>query len=185
MDKRIEKTLTNLNIALFTLLQKTPYDKIGVNDLCELANIKRPTFYNHFENKDDYIKKGFEFHIRSIIKRDNLTKVKSTEDFIVKIVKGYIKDITPYRRKGYYGFENDFNFPPQNALSTVLFEVLLEYYNKKNVYLLDDEEKLILLMNYSNIAITNIIYYFFNDDIEFDHYISKIKSLKKKLNLKF
>jgi len=55
MDKRIEKTYTDLQSAMRQLLGTFSWDEITVNALCEKACISRSTFYSHFKNKDDLL----------------------------------------------------------------------------------------------------------------------------------
>lgn len=50
-DLRVTKTHMALCTALFALLEKTPFSKITVNDLCKTALVSRATFYMHFEDK--------------------------------------------------------------------------------------------------------------------------------------
>ena len=48
---RVGKTKRVLASAMITLLERVPFSKITVNDLCEEAMISRSTFYLHFEDK--------------------------------------------------------------------------------------------------------------------------------------
>jgi AcrR family transcriptional regulator len=41
--------------ALLSLMKKVPYTKITVSDIIRKAGLARPTFYRHYENKDDVI----------------------------------------------------------------------------------------------------------------------------------
>ena len=50
-DIRIIKTQAALSAALLTLLEKTAFQKITVNDICTRAMVSRATFYTHFEDK--------------------------------------------------------------------------------------------------------------------------------------
>ncbi len=51
-DMRVRRTRTALQKALTTLLAEKPFKKIRVNEIAELAQIARPTFYLHYETKD-------------------------------------------------------------------------------------------------------------------------------------
>jgi len=50
-DIRITKTHMALSKALMDLLEKKSFQKITVNDICQLAMVSRSTFYLHFEDK--------------------------------------------------------------------------------------------------------------------------------------
>lgn len=54
-DLRIVKTKTALVDAFFTLLEEYELEDITVNDLCTKADIRRATFYKHFNDKTDFI----------------------------------------------------------------------------------------------------------------------------------
>jgi AcrR family transcriptional regulator len=55
-DLRIVKTVKVLNAAMSTLLERHPFRKITVWDICETAQISRATFYARFEDKYDFLK---------------------------------------------------------------------------------------------------------------------------------
>lgn len=54
-DLRVVRTRALLSKALFELLEKTPFEKISVKDICDKALVHRATFYNHFEDKEDLL----------------------------------------------------------------------------------------------------------------------------------
>lgn len=54
-DLRTSKTLRSLKNAFFTLLEKKRFEDITVLQLCQEAEIRRATFYNHFQDKYDFL----------------------------------------------------------------------------------------------------------------------------------
>lgn len=52
-DRRVEKTKLNIRTAFFELMKKKPVDKITVQEICDLANCSRNTFYMHFLYKEN------------------------------------------------------------------------------------------------------------------------------------
>lgn len=54
-DLRTSKTLRSLKNAFLTLLEEERFEDITVQELCQKAEIRRATFYNHFEDKYDYL----------------------------------------------------------------------------------------------------------------------------------
>ena len=58
-DRRILRTRQFIMDAFAELLEQKPFEKIGINEIADLANINRSTFYLHFEDKyallDEYI----------------------------------------------------------------------------------------------------------------------------------
>ncbi len=53
VDRRTSRTHRALQDALFNLTLSKDYESITVEELCDLANIGRSTFYEHFRGKDD------------------------------------------------------------------------------------------------------------------------------------
>ena len=55
-DLRIRKTYDALIRAFEALLARKTFDSMSVNELCDTALIRRPTFYSHFEDKYDFLR---------------------------------------------------------------------------------------------------------------------------------
>ena len=49
-DKRISNTEGKIKAAFFTMLEREPMHKISVKELCEIAQINRSTFYDHYSD---------------------------------------------------------------------------------------------------------------------------------------
>lgn len=54
-DLRVVKTYKALSEAFIELLSKKRFERITVNELCELAMIRRATFYKHFLDIYDFL----------------------------------------------------------------------------------------------------------------------------------
>ncbi len=55
MDRRVRKTRRDIHDALISLMRTTPYSRIRVSQIAEMADISRSTFYLHYETKDDLL----------------------------------------------------------------------------------------------------------------------------------
>ena len=54
LDLRIQKTYKALIDAFLQLLQTKRFENITINELCELAMVRRATFYKHFADKYEF-----------------------------------------------------------------------------------------------------------------------------------
>ncbi len=55
LDLRVQKTYKSLIETFEALLQEKEFEKISVTEICETAMIRRPTFYQHFLDKYDFL----------------------------------------------------------------------------------------------------------------------------------
>lgn len=56
-DRRVKYTKMVLRESLIKLLQTKPISRITVKELCELADINRATFYTHYTDQFDLLRK--------------------------------------------------------------------------------------------------------------------------------
>lgn len=54
-DRRVRRTRSSLQAALLELLHEKRLSKIHITEIAERADISRPTFYLHFESKEDLL----------------------------------------------------------------------------------------------------------------------------------
>lgn len=55
LDLRVQKTHKALIEAFENLLHEKEFEHISVTEICDAAMVRRPTFYNHFLDKYDFI----------------------------------------------------------------------------------------------------------------------------------
>lgn len=92
IDFRVKKTRRALLEALRVLLAEKSFDDITVTELCERAEVRRVTFYTHFNDKEEL----FAYMIREMQKsfyRENGAAVKTqTPVSYCANILGYILD---------------------------------------------------------------------------------------------
>ena len=54
-DLRVKRTKKALFESFFKLLNEKPFDEITVNELCDVAGVRRATFYKHYSDKFDFV----------------------------------------------------------------------------------------------------------------------------------
>ncbi len=60
IDRRVARTRKVLFDALVTLIRSKPYEEITVEDILDMADVARSTFYAHFGSKDDLLYKSLD-----------------------------------------------------------------------------------------------------------------------------
>ena len=55
VDKRVYKTLMKIEKGMIQLLKSKSYKEISVKDICRESGISRGTFYQHYQDKDDFL----------------------------------------------------------------------------------------------------------------------------------
>ena len=66
-DRRVQRTRRSLRDALISLLAERGWDDIGVQDICERADVGRSTFYMHFQNKEQLLAAGLS-DLRTVLR---------------------------------------------------------------------------------------------------------------------
>ncbi len=91
IDLRIIKTYNKLTVAFGDMMKRVSFDEITVFDLCEKAEVRRATFYKHFDDKYDFFKNLVNIILTNIDKKVSArTKLASTTDYIIIFVKEII-----------------------------------------------------------------------------------------------
>lgn len=54
-DLRVKRTKKALADSFMRLLNEKPLDEITINELCDAADVRRATFYKHYNDKFDFI----------------------------------------------------------------------------------------------------------------------------------
>lgn len=60
VDRRASRTRQALNTALIALIVEKRYDAITIQDILDLANVGRSTFYAHYRDKEDLLRSTFD-----------------------------------------------------------------------------------------------------------------------------
>ncbi len=92
-DIRILKSKRDLRNGLLSLIGKSAFDKITVNDICDASMINRMTFYKHYKDKYDLLDDCIKYTLDGIYKT-NLSK-NSIPDFMSNPAEfcGHLTDV--------------------------------------------------------------------------------------------
>ncbi len=177
MDKRIVNTKQKLNDASLELFSLNGYSKVSINDICTKANIKRPTFYNHYVDKNDYIEKTLDERFIKIGKSKKISSYKTFNNYFLTLFEGYLNDISLYR--------SNLNNLKKESIDPYITEYLFRSIKKNlsSTYSLfntnyKDSIVIDLLMDsYSGLFITFLIKYITHLDLTLEEIIDSLKLL--------
>jgi AcrR family transcriptional regulator len=77
-DRRTARTRAALRHALLALMGERGWDAIGVQEICERADIGRSTFYTHFRNKDELLSGGFDDLRQGLLRANTAGPARAT-----------------------------------------------------------------------------------------------------------
>ena len=105
-DRRITKTRKAIYTAFLQLLNQKDYESITVQEIIDLANVGRSTFYSHYESKELLLDELCRYLFHHLFEREeNIT----TEDYLAHIFSHFKKKASQIAR-----FE--LIFPPSFAI---------------------------------------------------------------------
>lgn len=72
IDRRVNRTRSQLQRALLSLISEKSYESITVEEICEAADVGRSTFYAHYTGKDELKRSGIDDHLRRLLVKHQL-----------------------------------------------------------------------------------------------------------------
>ena len=66
-ESKYFNTATKMNLALFYLLKKKPFEYITVSEICEVAGVNRSTFYLHYETISDLLNETVRYLLNDFL----------------------------------------------------------------------------------------------------------------------
>lgn len=101
-DRRVRKTQSAIKSALITLLNKKSFEEITIQEISDLADVNRSTFYTHFIDKYDLLDKMEDEkidNIRRFLKNSvddggvNITEkqLKETMEFVINSIGEHLE----------------------------------------------------------------------------------------------
>ena len=85
-DARIRYTKRVIEDTFLGLLETKAITKITVKELCELCEINRATFYNHYEDMFDLLKQIEDSILNDIYRLVSLDNYCSMDDFYLEVL---------------------------------------------------------------------------------------------------
>lgn len=121
-DLRVRRTKKALFTAFVELVRKKTIDELTVNELCEIADVRRATFYKHYTDKYDFLT-AFTCHLRDNFDqsmRDNGAPDLTTDYYVT-----YAKRIVAFLCENAEAVDNIYK---SNIFPTVLYTIVDQNY---------------------------------------------------------
>lgn len=115
LDPRVIKTRTNLRRALVYLMQNEKIDNISVQKITETAHITRGTFYLHYKDKKDFVKKAMDEIINEFFDSVMIDSTNIVEGRVIRAMS----------------LNKAFNYIEKNS---DIFMILLDWAQNNNFY---------------------------------------------------
>ena len=128
-DLRVKKTKKALHTAFLALLSEKTFEEITVNQLCEVAGVRRATFYKHYRDKFAFLT-TFTQALRD--KFDQIIWKPTEFDSTTKYYVDYAKRIV--------GYISEHEEAIQNIIKSNLFYIVLSIILEQNYH--DTKERL-------------------------------------------
>jgi AcrR family transcriptional regulator len=111
VDRRKRKTQDIIINSFYKLLEQKSFDKITVNQITELADINRGTFYLHYQDKYDLLEKMIQIYTQPMIQFcfDNQNSKDNQSLYLsLEYLKNHYHYLEPLlRTEGYSVFQNE------------------------------------------------------------------------------
>ena len=96
MDSRVRRSRGRIQGALLQALSEKPYDKISVIELVERSGVSRPTFYFHYEGKDDLLIATLDAIFDQLDMEDDTMLKESHQERGYHLAMGWFTQVAQY-----------------------------------------------------------------------------------------
>ncbi len=179
MDKRVERSYDKIQHAYSRLIMHKDYDDITVNDICNEANVKRPTFYNHFNDKDDFLRKIFKYRFDNIVEFYSLNKITSFRGFVLNLLRYNLTYLNNFKKDS--GILNEDRHV--SSMYYIFFNVINEYLLNKYKTMpqfktdgLNEEERKFLVYSYSSMFLSYCMLFYVSKNLSVDEMMKKVEN---------
>lgn len=156
-DIRVLRTYSQLVSGLIELLTTKNFDEISVSEICDASGVHRATFYNHFNDKHEFLNFCFKNKLDDIT-FDNLEKGSSPE-IIKRNIMHFVLCVLEFVEENRLLFSSAFNGGKDTCTFNSSFVSAINDYcfNKLSNVLSAPSEKIALVANYYSWAFVGII----------------------------
>lgn len=102
LDKRVQRTKSDLYNAFFELLKQRKYEQITVKDIVELAGYSRGVFYTHYKHKEELLDEIIDYLFHEAKKAQRVPYENTDSINIKELVNEPIYMLTHFKEYGEY-----------------------------------------------------------------------------------
>ena len=121
-DLRVRRTKKALFTAFVELVREKSIDDLTVNELCEIAGVRRATFYKHYTDKYDFLT-AFTCHLRDNF--DQAMRKSGTPELTADYYVAYAKRIVGFICENEVAVDNIYK---SNIFPTVMYTIVDQNY---------------------------------------------------------
>lgn len=165
MSQVTERTQKTIITAMISLLEKKPFDKITVGDICSESQINHSTFYRYFNDKFSLLHAVFEYLLDDLLAETNSAETIITQiaDFIGKN-NDFMRHVSPQ-------YQTRANLYPEFRL--ILKDIVTrKYENSENVesdpliVMIKDSDTPELMISFIVGALVGVVEYLEDNDFK-------------------
>lgn len=86
-NERVERTKSNISLALYALLLRKPYEEITIAEICKKAGVSRVSFYRYYDQKDDILIQFSDERFAEFFDNLSMLEAMTFEDLVIEIFK--------------------------------------------------------------------------------------------------
>ena len=96
-DLRVVKTKKGLYDALLQLMREKPFEEIRVLDICQLSMTNRSTFYDHFNDKYEFLDSLIHnLERKLVIKLEENKQIHSSKEYYMEMIQLFFDHISEH-----------------------------------------------------------------------------------------
>lgn len=148
LDKRVQRTKTNLYSALFELLKVKKFEQITIKDIVDGAGYSRGVFYSHYKYKEELLNEIVAYLFKEAKRAQRTSYADSKFIDIQGLVNEPIYILQHFKKYGEYYqilLKENINGPFSIQLTSSIIDTYLEDF--KMEYVNEEDEKVENMLN--------------------------------------
>ena len=155
MDRRVSKSRRSMENAFFELLEKKSVSSITVKDICDVAEVSRSTFYDHYEDYPMFLRELEESVVNKILE---ILKEYNFDMDTDRMVSGMFDAIHDHRNLFAFLYDDSLNSRTRPLLEEKCKQLALPHWVKESRLRREEAELILDYMLSGSIAVMKKYY---------------------------